>query len=1113
METNSFLNIVSIIVTGIVHRHGGRVWAKREVGKGATFYFTYLKKHHFSCMSTVYKILIFAFIYLLFPCISLAQKNNLRIDHLTIDDGLSHNHIFEILQDRRGFMWFATQDGLNRYDGYTFVVYKNKPDDPNTISNNFILDLIEDNQGNLWLGTIAGGVNKINPVTGHVTHYQHHPGNSNSISDNAVESIVQDSYGNFWFGTTRNGLNKFEPTTETFTRFIKDTDGKSIGKITKVIEDKRKEIWFTGERGLFHMNPRTGEITRPPATMSLLSADYIFEDDAGIFWILAWNPAALIKYNPATEQLTEYPCDAIGLWSCNLVYDRKQGFWISSKKGLCYFNKQTEKFKYLFQQDETNPDGLSDNYVSSIYRDREGLLWLGTEKGGINIVNFQKEQFGFYRNKSGNRNSLLPGRVSALHIDSGGILWLGYIPCALSRIDRKSWKTTHYIPRHGDKYSLGKGASIRSIYKDSRGCVWLGGWEAGLTRFDERSGLFKQYLPKKDDPNGLISDKIYCIMEDNNRNLWLGQYGGLSRFNPETEQFTNYLHDPANPKSLGRDIVYCTYQDHDGKIWIGSPDGVLSRFDVKNETFENYLLDPNTSKSLKGGDINVLYKSRSGILWIGVTDGLYRYNRENETFTHYSEKQGLSDNCVNGIVEDDTGILWISTLNGLSRFDPQKETFRNYDKIYGLPDNDFSEGCYGKDKNGELFFGCSKGLLAFFPGNIRNNPYIPPIVLTDFRIFGKSVPINKNSVLQQNINETNTLTLPHNLNAITFEFAALSYSAPQKKHYRYMLESFDKGWYYTDAKERLAVYTNLPVGNYMFKVQGANQDGEWNREEKSIKIIIVPPWWATWWSRGVLALLTITVIYGIFWIRLRNIRKRTKEFERLVVERTSQLQAANKELEAFAYSVSHDLRAPLRGIEGFSQILVEEYHDEVGAVAGNYLMRIRSAARRMELLIDDMLGLSRVNRTEMVKREVNLSRMAQKITDNLLENQPDREVEFVIKENIIAKADAGLIQIVLQNLIQNAWKFTSKQKVARIEFGEVIQNGKQVFLIKDNGAGFDMKYVEKLFGAFQRLHDNTEYQGTGIGLATVQRIIHRHGGKVWAEGEVEKGAIFYFTLT
>ncbi len=594
---------------------------------------------------------------------------------------------------------------------------------------------------------------------------------------------------------------------------------------------------------------------------------------------------------------------------------------------------------------------------------------------------------------------------------------MGYTPLALSRMDRNSGKTTHYTPKPGDKHSLGKGATIKCIFRDSRGHLWLGGWESGLTQFDERTGLFKQYLPKQGNTNSLISDKVYCILEDKNQNLWIGQYGGLSRFNLETEKFTNYLHNPDNPKSLGGRNVYCIYQDHSGVIWIGTTDVVLSQFDAENGTFVNYPLNP-ASNSLQGGDINAIYESRSGTLWLGLTDGLYRYNKDKDTFTHYTETQGLSNNFIEGILEDDTGMIWISTLKGLSRFDPQKETFRNFDKTNGLQDNDFSERCYEKGKNGELLFGCSKGLLAFFPENIQDNTYIPPIVLTDFRLFGKSVPIGNGSMLKKAINETDSLTLLYNQNNISFEFAALSYAAPEKNQYRYILEGFDADWHNVGSKERLAVYTNLPSGSYVFRVQGTNPDGIWNRKGKAIYLEILTPWWQTWWFRGMAVILLVGMVIIGFRLRLQNIKNRSREFERLVEERTAQLQAvndelettneelvivneslhtANKELEAFSYSVSHDLRTPLRGIDGFSQILLEDYADKVLDQQGqNYLQRVRTGAQYMGQLIEDMLSLSKVSRSELSIRHINLSNIVKKIANDLRNSDPDRNVKFVI---------------------------------------------------------------------------------------------------------------------
>ncbi|HEX9048147.1 MAG TPA: GAF domain-containing protein [Verrucomicrobiae bacterium] len=814
----------------------------------------------------------------------------------------------------------------------------------------------------------------------------------------------------------------------------------------------------------------------------------------------------------------------------------------------------------------------------------------------------------------------------------------------------------------------------------------------------------------------MISNDVLCIYEDRSGHLWVGQTAGLSRFDRATEQFANYRPNPDVPTSLRNGYVRTICQDRSGALWLGTSGGVLSRFDDKTKTFVNYTFDSRNPHRLNGGGINAIHEDQAGTLWLGTSDGLYRFDRKNETFTRYTESQGLPSSAIAGILEDNSGRLWLSTQNGLSRFDPRIQTFRNYDASDGLQGNDFSQGCYAQGKNGEMFFGGSKGFNAFFPENIRDNPYVPPVVLTDFQLFNKPVEIGKESPLKKAINVADQITLRYDQNVFCLKFAALSFAEPQKNRYAYKLEGFDDDWRYTDAGGRSAAYTRLPPGSYTFRVRASNNDGVWNEQGTSIKITIIPAWWQTWWFRGSAIGALLGLAFAVYRWRVRTIERRNLDLERQLIERkqaeetqrrlnrelraisncnqtllraedeqtllhevcrivcneagyrmawvgyaehddaktvrpvtwaginegylesavivwadaergrgptgtairtgqivciqdfmddsqaqpwkakglrrgyrsnialplkdetgavfgaftiysaepnaftpdeirlleelagdmafgitvlrgqierkraaeeirklnaeleervrqrTAQLETANKELEAFSYSVSHDLRAPLRAIDGFSHMVLVDYADRLGAEGCDHLQRVRAAAQRMGQLIEDLLRLSRITRSEMHCGLVDLSALARAVVEELQKTNPERQVEFVIEPDLHANADAGLMRIALENLLGNAWKFTSQKPAARIEFGQTQRNGEPAFFVRDNGAGFDMAYAGKLFGAFQRLHRPADFPGTGIGLATVQRIIHRHGGRVWAEAELNRGATFYFSL-
>ena len=976
---------------------------------------------------------------------------DLKFTHLTTNEGLSQGYVVAILQDRRGFMWFATRDGLNRYDGNAFVVYKNNPNDPGSLSSNFLQDLMQDDHGYLWIAT-NNGVNKFDPESERCTRYLHDPGNPNSLGGASVKSIAEDYRGSLWFGTEDSGLDKLDPTTGTFTHYRNDSDGHFVGRISQVIEDRHREIRFVGERGLFHLIQPTGQITRPAATRNGLSADSVYEDETGKLWMLVDSPVVgLAKYDREAERLTTYPLGAGdlgvlattssgGSLNATLVADGQNGLWVPSGQGLYYFDRRREHFTFRFQHNETDPDSLDSDAIFSVYRDRGGVLWVGTENSGLNILDFRQEQFARFTHRPADPSSLSPGRVKAIYQDPNGVVWVGLFPRALDRFDRKTGKITHYVPRPGGEMGFGEGTNVNSIYKDTAGYLWIGGGGSGLVRFDERMGRFKHYRHNPDDPTSLISDNVYTIFGDRNGQMWVGQVGGLSRFDPTTDGFINYRPVPDQPASL-ENTIWVIDQDRSGILWLGTWGGTLVRFDDKAGTFVNYTPDPRNPDKLNGGGVNTIHEDRAGTLWVGAMDGLYRYNRQSGGFARYTENQGLPSSTIRCILEDGLGRLWLSTQKGISRFDPQRQTFRNYDASDGLQSNEFSTGCY-QAPNGEMFFGGSNGLNAFFPENVRDNPYVPPVVITSFKIFNKSVPIGPKSVLRKAIPFVDSLTLPYSDNVFSFGFAALSYANSNKNRYRYKLEHFEPGWNEVDSKQRLATYTNLDPGKYVFRVQGSNSDGIWNEEGVALTIVITPPWWRTNWFRVFCAFLAVILLWAAYKWRLRQLHH---QFEMTLGARVGERTSIARELHDTLLQSFHGL---LLRFQIVSELLpdrpveAKEQLDRSIERAAQAITEGRDAVQGLRASTVETNDLARAVNSlgeELATGPANHAPPAFRVT---VEGEP-RELHPILRDEIYR---------IVAEALRNAFRHAQAQQV-EVE----IRYDKQQFRlrVRDDGKGID----------------------------------------------------------
>jgi signal transduction histidine kinase/streptogramin lyase len=687
----------------------------------------------------------------------------------------------------------------------------------------------------------------------------------------------------------------------------------------------------------------------------------VCEDTDGNLWMLAYSPiVGLVKYDRHAERLTKYPlgAGAAGQPSSKLLDDGGHGFWVASSLGLYYFDRRTERLARLFRRDETNPSSLNDNSVVSIYRDRSGLLWIGTANGGLNTLDFQQEQFGHYTHRSADPNSLSSGRAMALYEEPDGVLWVGFFPRALDRVDRATGKVTHYVPGPPNRNALGQGSDVNSIHKDARGDIWLGGWAGGLDRFDERTGRFTHYRHTPGDPDSLMSDNVLCLYEDRSGRLWVGQFGGVSVFDRVTERFTNYRPDPSNAATLAYSVS-AIHQDRSGTLWFGMLSGVLSRFDEKTRTFVNYTPDLHDPRKLQGGSIGAIHEDRAGTLWLASGLGLYRYNRDIETFTRYTENHGLPTNYIMGMLEDGAGRFWLSTRKGISRFDPRAETFRNYDTSDGLQGDDFSRSCSLRSHDREMLFCGVNGITAFFPERVRDNPYIPPVVITSFRIRNEPVPIGGPSGLKKAITYVDSLTLSHKDNVFSFEFAALSYANSRKNRYRYRLEGFGPGWNEVDSRQRLAIYTNLDHGHYVFRVQGSNSDGVWNDAGVSIRIVITPPWWKTTLFRAACVALIVALLWAAYRYRMGQVQH---AFEMTLEARVGERTRIARELHDTLLQSFHGL---LLRLQTASYLLSERPAEGKATLDG----AIQQAAKAITEGRDAVQGLraSTVERNDLAK--------------------------------------------------------------------------------------------------------------------------------------------------
>jgi len=825
-----------------------------------------------------------------------AGRERIDFGHISLEQGLSQSIIEQIVQDRMGFMWFATEDGLNRFDGYRFALHKNVPGDPQSLSYNEVKALYEDREGYLWVGIFSSGLNRFDPSTEKVVRYQHDHNRPDSLGADTVRCVLEDSSGRLWVGTEGGGLDLLDRETGTFVHHRADPDVSgaiSHNDVRTIFEDRDGALWIgTNGGGLNRFDPDRGLFTvfrhsaDDPASLSNDNVLAIHEDHTGILWVGTYG-GGLDALDRTTGRFTHYPNDpaAPSSLSSDLVKsiceDHEGALWVGTDGGgLNRFNRENHTFT-SFRHDPTDTYSLSSDRVYAVFQDRSQVLWVGTYGGGLNYFDVSRKGFRRYSNDPNNDNSLSHNIVWSFHEDPDGVLWVGTDGGGLNRLDRSTGKWRRFLYRPEDPTSLSHN-TVRVVFGDREGRLWVGTHGGGLNRLDRATGRFYQYRHNTDDPTSLSHDELRSISQDRSGSIWIGTFGGgIDRLDPATGEFTHFRHDPDNPASLSHDFIRFAFEDSRGALWVGTQGGGLNRLDPGSSAFVHYRHDPDDPTSIGTDHVFAVHEDESGTMWFGnFGGGVSRLDRQTGRFKRYREGDGLAGDSVYAMLEDHLGTLWFSTTNGLSRFDPVTELFRNFDVRDGLQSNEFNGGSAYRSGKGEMFFGGINGFNAFFPYEININSVVPNVVVTDIQLFNQSIGVGDEVggriLLDRSVTFTRHIDLSYSDNVITLEFAALHYSSPGKNLYAYCMQGFSDEWIPVSADRRYATFTGLRPGKYLFSVRGANSDGFWNNEGTSLALTVKPPFWARWWFRLTGLVLLAGLAAAVSQSRLRGVRMKTQ---------------------------------------------------------------------------------------------------------------------------------------------------------------------------------------------------------------------------------------------
>jgi signal transduction histidine kinase/ligand-binding sensor domain-containing protein/CheY-like chemotaxis protein len=1099
--------------------------------------------------------------------ICFSQVERLNFKHISVQEGLSNNWVRCIYHDNRGFLWFGTSDGLNRYDGYDFKVYR-----PGTQNHVYIGDvnvnaISNKNKDELWICTDVG-IYKYSYSYDSLIYLP-------IFKRHSILSILEDKEQNTWFGTS-NGLLKLEPDKNDPVKFLhveNDASSLSSNYVNTIYQDLKSNIWIGTRNGLSVLKKGTNsfinyQMSEKSNSLPDNNIACICEDRNNRIWIgTLQDGLALMDKDKEGNIIFNKILDGHIL---SLMVDYQNNLWIGKDANggldIINLNEISDDYSRIkvkhYQNNPADLKSICDNSICYIYEDKLKDIWIGTLSEGISFYSKREKKFNIIEKKYDDKNSIGNNHVNAF-LEEDNYLWIG-TEGGLDRYNKKTGKFAHYQSDQGNPGSLG-GYAVYSIFKDSRGNLWVGAWSGGLNLYNYTTETFKKFLPDDKKAGSISNSNVYSICEDKRGNLWVGTLGGgLNRFDYKTESFRSYQHNDKDPGSISNNSINHVFVASNGNLYISDYTS-LELYDNNKDNFTHFSYVYDSSEISIGKHIISIFEDSRKTIWIATNTGIEIFDEAEHKFIPFTIN-GLPEHTIQGILEDSGGNFWISTVNGISKLvngvqRPENPVIINFTNTDGLSGNEFIKRAAYKNSMGLMYFGSSKGVTFFHPDSILTNTVVPQIVLTEFMLlYSKGNENNKYKSIFENIDAINKLDLSYHNSNFIIRFAALNFLHPEKNHYQYKLEGYDKDW--IDAgNQRSVTYTNIQPGKYTFYVKGSNNDGVWCYSPKMLQIAIHPPWWGTIIFKIFLGILLILCLLSLHFIRLTFLKRQNSLLEQKVKDRTDELSEINTILEerqeeitiqndelenhrnhlenlievrtselvkakvkaeeadklksSFLANMSHEIRTPMNAIYGFSGLLAEELLTK--EEKSRYIKIISENCQSLLVLIDDILDISRieVDRLVFTNEKYNVDEILINLENYFNHNNHnDLSFEFINKDQnngLVLYNDKVRFRQVMTNLLDNANKFTES---GQIKFGYDIFDKKARFFVSDTGIGIGSSEIDKIFNHFYKIENNPVklYRGTGLGLAICKKLIEMMGGEIWAESIISKGSVFYFTL-